>query len=480
MPVNSFVYFYSMKLHLSYFCIVIFSFGFLLSSCKKDSFITSPDARLYINADTLKYDTVFTSTGSITQSFKIINQNDQKLKLSKVKLMGGTASAFKMNVNGSASAELSDLEIAANDSIYIFVAVTINPNAANLPFIVSDSILISYNNNQRFVQLQAYGQNANFLSNSTITGNVNWTSTRPYVILGGIRVDTTATLTIPAGCKIYAHANAPFLIDGTLIINGTKNNEAVFSGDRLDNDYKDLPASWPGLYFRNTSKNNVLTYAVIKNAYQAVVVQNPSVNANPKVVLHQCIIDNAYDAGLYCINSSVQADNSLIANCGSNIAILYGGDYTLTHCTVAAYSTAYLTHKNPLLSVSNFATTTGGTVTNTLNALFRNCIFWADTTGFVPNEVVVNKQGSNAFTVLFDTNIYRGAADPANSTLTGNIRNADPSFDSIDIAKHYFDFRITKNSLAPGINKGTLTAFTKDLDNRNRNNGLPDLGCYEK
>jgi hypothetical protein len=469
-----------MKLHLSHYCILVFSFCLLFSSCKKDSFITSPDARLYINADTLKYDTVFTTTGSITQSFKIINQNDQKLRLSKVKLMGGPGSFFKMNVNGSASSEVSDLEIAANDSIYIFVAVSINPNAANLPFIVSDSILISYNNNQRFVQLQAYGQNAIFLSNTTITGNVNWTNTRPYVILGGIRIDTTATLTIPAGCKIYAHANAPFIIDGTLIINGTKNNEAVFTGDRLDNDYKDLPASWPGIYFKNTSKNNVLTYAVIKNAYQAIVVQSPSANTNPKIVLHQCIIDNAYDAGVYCISSSLQADNCLISNCGSNIAIIYGGDYSLIHCTVAAYSNAYLTHKNPLLSVSNFAATTSGTVTNNLNATFRNCIFWADTTGFVPNEVLVNKQGSNAFTVLFDKNIYCGSTDPANSTLTGNIRNADPLFDSIDIAKHYFDFRITKNSFAPGTNKGTITAFTKDLDNRNRNNGLPDLGCYEK
>jgi len=52
-------------------------------------------------------------------------------------------------------------------------------------------------------------------------------------------------------------------------------------------------------------------------------------------------------------------------------------------------------------------------------------------------------------------------------------------FDNIDVTKHYYDFRIT-NSAAPGINKGAATAFLKDLDDRNRNNGLPDLGCYEK
>ena len=125
------------------FCFLLFVFCFTLSSCKKDSFITTSDARLRLTADALKYDTVFTTTGSITKSFKIINENDQKLRLSKVKLMGGAGSSYKMNVNGSATTEVNDLEIAANDSIYVFVSVTINPNAANLPFIVSDSILIS-------------------------------------------------------------------------------------------------------------------------------------------------------------------------------------------------------------------------------------------------------------------------------------------------------------------------------------------------
>ena len=220
--------------------------------------------------------------------------------------------------------------------------------------------------------MQSYGQNANFLSNTIITGNVSWTNTLPYVILGGIRVDTTATLTIPQGCKIYAHADAPIIVDGTLITNGTKNNEVVFAGDRLDNDYKDLPASWPGIYFRGNSKNNVLSFTIIKNAYQAVVAQSPSVNANPKIILHQCIIDNAYDAGILCANTSLQADNSLISNCGSNIAIIYGGDYNFTHCTVASYSNLYITHKNPVLRVSNFAIQGGTTITANLNAIFRN------------------------------------------------------------------------------------------------------------
>jgi len=459
-------------------CFLLFAFCFLLSSCKKDSFITSAQARLTISADSLKYDTVFTTTGSITKSFKIINENSQKLRLSKVKLMGGTASAYKININGNAATELNNIEIDANDSIYVFASVAINPNAANQPFIVSDSILINYNGNDRFVQLQAYGQNAIYLTNKVITGNVTWTNTLPYVILKSIRVDTTATLTIQPGTKIYSHADAPFIVDGSLIVNGIKNNEVVFAGDRLDNDYKDLPAGWPGIYFRGNSKNNRLQFAVIKNAYQAVVATSPSINANPKIILQQCIIDNAYDAGILAANTSLYANNSLISNCGSNIVLIYGGDYNFINCTAASFSNLYLLHKNPVLSVSNFATQGGATVTANLNATFRNCIFWADS-GFVNDEVVVSKLGTTNFFVLFEKNLYRAKNDPANSTLTANLKNLDPLFDNIDASKRLFDFRITTTG-APGINKGVLTTFTKDLDDNNRNNGLPDLGCYEK
>lgn len=451
----------------------------LTSSCKKDSFITSEFARVNITADTLKYDTVFTTIGSITKSFKIINDNNQKLRLSKVKLMGGATSAYKMNVNGTAGSEVTNLDIEANDSIYVFVSVTVNPNAANLPFIVSDSILINYNGSNRYVQLQAYGQNANFLRNRVLTGNVLWTNNLPYVILGSIRIDTTASLTIQAGCKIYSHATAPFIVDGTLIINGTKTSPVIFTGDRLDEDYKDLPASWPGIYFRGSSKNNVLTYAIVKNANQGIVTEKPSVNANPKVILHQCIVDNAFDAGILCVNSSLQADNSLISNCGSNINITYGGVYNFTHCTVAAYSTNFLTHKNPALNISNFTQQGSSILTADLNAVFRNSIFWGDG-GIIENEISVNKQGANTFNVLFEKNLYRSLVDPSNSLLNGNIKNADPSFDSINVRKNIFDFRVTKIAIAPGINAGVATGFLKDLDDKNRNAGLPDIGCYEK
>ena len=450
----------------------------LFVSCKKDSIIESKEARLSTSIDSLKFDTVFTSVGSVTRSFKISNLNDQRLRLSSIKLMGGNASAFRLNINGAPTQEVAGVELQSEDSIYVFVTVHINPSTSNLPFIVRDSILIEYNGNKKYVQLEAFGQNANFLRNRVLTGNTTWTNNLPYVILGSLVIDTNAILTIDPGCKVYLHADAPFITDGTLVVNGTHNNRVIFRGDRMDGIYKDLPSSWPGIYFRESSKDNVLRYTSVLNAYQAIVVERPSKNARPKLVLEQCEIHNAFDVGLLGVNTSVTANNCLVTNCGNNVMFLYGGEYEMSHSTIAAYP-IYLEHKKPVLSVTDYISQNGSTLTANLEATFTNCIFWADGNA-VENETSVEKQGGGIFNVSFNSCILKGTSDPANSKVIASSRNEDPIFDSIDVANNFFDFRTFKNPAAPGINKGTTTSLLIDLDGKNRNVGIPDLGCYEK
>ena len=448
---------------------------FLLESCKKESFITSKDARLGTSVDSLKFDTVFTATGSVTKSFKILNNNDQKILLSKIKLGGGISSPYKMNVNGVAAPELNNVEIAANDSIYVFVTVTVNPTTANLPFILSDSVSINYNGLTRFVQLEAFGQNAIYIRNGIIPGNVTFTNTLPYVILGGLQIINTGTLTINAGTKIYCHADAPILVDGKLVSNGTKTEPVIFAGDRLDDPYNAFPAAWPGIYFRTNSKDNLLQFTSIKNAYQAVVVLNPSVNANPKLILRQCLIDNAFDAALLCSNTNVVAENCLFSNSGRNVHIEKGGTYSFTHCTMPAYSNNFVAHKRPAVFLSD---ADAENQTAALNATLRNCIMYGDA-GFVESDLQTSKVGGS-FIVNVDRCLYRAVSDPANTIITQSIKNIDPSFDSINVARQFYNFRITKNANAPGINKAIVTSLLKDLDDKNRNVGLPDIGAYEK
>ncbi len=466
-----------MKKVLIYTGIVFLVFFY---GCKKDTFITSKDAQLFLSADTLHFDTVFTTTGSITQAFKITNGNNQKLRIDNVTLKGGATSAFKINVDGNAGPDVKNIELDANDSIFVFVTVTINPSLATQPFVLRDSISIESNGNQQFVQLEAWGQNAHFLRNRKITGNTVWTNDLPYVILGGLQVDTTAMLTIQKGCKIYLHADAPFLVDGTLLINGEKDtsNRVYFTGDRLDYPYNEYPAGWPGIYIRATSKNNLLNYAVIKNAYQGIVVREPPVNANPKLILNQCIIDNIYDAGLYGIETSINATNCLISNCGKNVQLVFGGNYQFIHCTIPTIGNNYITHKDPVLLITNYVEANGNVYTDNLSATFRNCIMWAEN-GTADNEVVTSKQGSGTFNVNFANCLWKVKTAPTDVVSSNIISNQNPGFDSVNVSKNYYSFRLKDGS--PAINAGAAgTNVLIDLDGNPRPAGLPDLGAYEK
>ncbi|RYG30907.1 MAG: hypothetical protein EOO01_36110 [Chitinophagaceae bacterium] len=283
--------------------------GLFILSCKKDSFILSKDARITITADTIKYDTVFTQVGSVTQSFKIVNENNQKLRLNSVKLMGGSSSNYKINVDGLAVTEATNVEIGANDSIYVFVQVNVDPNAANLPFVLRDSIKVSYNGNDDLVQLEAWGQNAHFLRNKEVLVNETWTNDKPYVILDGITIAKDAKLTIEKGSRIYFHANSPMLVDGSLEVKGEKydSTRVRFLGDRLDAPYKDYPGAWPGIHFRTDSRDNIMEFAVISNAFQGIIIDQPATGVNPKLILNESVIQNCFDAGMIGIRGTVRS-----------------------------------------------------------------------------------------------------------------------------------------------------------------------------
>lgn len=450
----------------------------VVAGCSKEGFTNSSNARLNTSVDTLHFDTVFTTTGSTSQFIKIINNNDEGIRISSIRLAGGAASPFKINVDGIPGPQVSGTEVRANDSTYIFVTVSINPNATNLPFLVQDSIEISYNGNRQWVQLEAYGLNAHFFRGRTITANETWTAGKPYVILDGLAVAPNATLTIDPGCRIFVHADAPLLIQGRLLVNGGKDDSTrvIFTGDRLDEPYRFFPAGFPGLIFTETSTGNVLNYAIIRNAYQGIVAVDPG--AGTKLTLNETIVENAYDAGILGINTSIRARNVLVSNCGKSLMLVKGGDYQFTHCTVTAISTNYQQHKDPVLLLTDYINQNNAPVTSPLNALFTNCIFWGESGGFVEKEVVLAKKGQ-AFNAQFNNVLWSVSSTPALATVSGNqLLNQNPRFDTISVSDRTYRYHLKSGS--PAIDKGSNAGVSIDLDGRPRPVGLPDLGAYEK
>lgn len=465
--------FLSLKVVLT--CIVFFM---LINACKKESFITSSDAYLRTSEDTLHFDTVFTSLGSTTQYLKVFNVNDQKLKLSSVKLMGGAASFFKLNVDGLPGTDFTDIEMEANDSLYMFATVKINPSAANLPFLVRDSIRIDYNGNTRWIQLEAFGKNANFMRNVRVTKDSSLTNNLPIVILGSLIVYPNATLTIPPSTQLYVHANAPIMVYGTLkAVAPDTNSRIVFQGIRIDAPYKDYPGGWPYIYFAPSSKQNQLQHCVIKNAYQGVVVDSLASGGQPKLSMKQCILDNIYDRAIIGNNSSVDAENCLISNVGYGFYGVSGGTYNFNHCTFTVISNYFINHKESLITLSN--TNNDKTYSNPLSVNFYNSIIYSEG-GIQEDEIAIpKKDDAVAFTVNMSKVLYKQKTGIGNISFIQCYKNINPQFDSVDISKNYYSFKLRDSS--PCIDSAALPTLPFDLDGRTRPQGAGnDLGCYEK
>src|SRR5687767_14187960 len=88
----------------------------VIFSCRKESFTDSPSARLRVSSDSLHFDTVFTTFGSVSQIFKVYNDNNRGIKISSIRLAGGASSPFKINADGSPGPQVNNIDLAAGDS----------------------------------------------------------------------------------------------------------------------------------------------------------------------------------------------------------------------------------------------------------------------------------------------------------------------------------------------------------------------------
>src|SRR6188508_204263 len=159
-----------LRLNFSFWFIILFSLVIAVSSCKKDDLLTESSAKLEFSDDTIMFDTVFASLGSTTKQLKLFNRNSQPIRVSSIRLAGGNASTYRLNVDGLTGKSFSDVEIPAKDSLFIFIEVTIDPLNASTPYIVQDSIIFETNGNIQDVDLVAFGQYAHFIIADNVLG----------------------------------------------------------------------------------------------------------------------------------------------------------------------------------------------------------------------------------------------------------------------------------------------------------------------
>lgn len=497
------------------FLIITICFSVSFVSCKKDKLLTDPSARVSFSQDSILFDTVFTTIGSTTRNIRVINKNNQKINISRVYLEHGQSSMFTLNVDGTPGKDVSDVEILANDSIYIFVQVNVNPTSALSPLIIQDKILFDINGNQQSVALEAWGQDAHYhmpdkaiqFSNgylpystvSTVTTGVtvNWgggalgqpDDNKPHVIYGWLVVDSLQKLVINPGVKVYFHQNAGLWVYryGCLQVNGTQGNEVVFQGDRREADYADLPGQWDRIWINEGKTDNYINYAIIKNSYIGVqasmypffVPPNSiyyDVNAPKRLKITNTIIRNCSKWGLSAEAFTLWSGNNVICNskeyCGN---FTLGGRYTFIHTTFANYFNQDGGRGGqPCVHLDNGSS---GNYWALDSAYFGNCII----DGSQGNEMEINVDQASTKTKShkFENCLLRTSSALSSTVAVNCIYNGSPNF----INPSAYDFQINSTSSAKDLGNYPLISpypvLYSDILGGIRNGPLfTDAGAY--
>lgn len=455
--------------------VVLMAVMSLNSSCKKTLFFSK--GNLAFSADTIVFDTVFTTIGSATKQFKIYNRESNTLVISEIELMGGSSSPFRMNFDGLQGTKFSEIELESGDSLFTFVEVTLNPNGSNLPMVIEDSIRFRTNGKDQYVILAAWGQDIYYhysnLSGPSSDWDLNegiWPNDKPHLIYGAAFVDEGKQLTIQEKTQIYLHKNSfLYVFKGTLNIEGTLGKEVIIQGDRLESSYKDVSGQFYGVYF-NEAKTSTIEYAIIKNGTTGIHIEKDGNNgSNPTVIVKNTIIQNNARYGIMNFaGGKVIAENCVFAKNEFHAFInLAGSGFDFNHCTFAGYATGKT--QLPVIGISDFYSSEGNpTLVTDINGRIRNCVLY----GNQENEIAFNLDnvGTNTFSV---SNSLIKLKTPGTEPFYSNmIWNQDPQFKN----PQEYDFTFWWTS--PLIGAGSVTGITTDIKG-NLRDGSPDIGAYE-
>jgi hypothetical protein len=482
-------YFSKISLAALLFLLVIM-FSVVATSCDDENFTTDPNYKLAFSTDTLTFDTVFTTIGSATSKILVYNRNKYALNIGHIGIAGGKNSAFRINVDGSLNEnnQFADIEIRANDSLYIFVELTVDPANSNSPVFIEDSLIFITNGVKQNINLQAFGQDMTVFRNKYVLNDTTLTSEKPYLVYGYLAIDTAKTLTLNPGCKLYFHNNANLVVYGHLKAEGTTTDPILMRGDRLDKikfetpfPYNNVAGQWGGIYLLWNRGKHTIKHVNMNSGYVGIYFYNEDRNTIPDLEISNSRIHNFLLYGLVVQNGNVTVTNTEISNTSSYSVYLNGGKHTFIHATIANFFNnsnvqPVSRDKKPAVMIMNLNRIAP------METVFRNCII----SGSSENEFSLASRYTEQYKGVFD-HCYIRKPDSLKLGQFTNIRwfqRTDTVFKSIryDYVKNtYFNFTPDSVSPARGLADIILASqYPIDLNGNNRmEDDEPDAGAYE-
>lgn len=449
-------------------------FVFMLLSCKPSVEELSSDVGLQLSysTDTVTFDTLFSSVGSITKRFKVYNTHNKAINLSRLYLGSGDQSQYSITVNGATGNSFEDEVVFGKDSLLVLVEVLIDPNDQSLPFLVKDSVIIDYNTRSENVKLVSWGQDAIFINNQEIACDATWTKDRPYVIYDSAWVSQGCQLTIEAGAKLFIDNDAFFTIAGSLLIQGTAEEKVEIRNTRLDQKYSIAPGQWGSIFFFPGSTGNSIDHAIIKNGTNGMILAiNLNNGEGAQVQVSNTSIQHMSESGIAAYAGEISAHNLEIFDCQNQLlAGFAGGNYSFEHCTFSNEPNDF-TREGASVGFTNFLEFSDGSrLTNDITLRLNNSIIW----GREDEELALDFSTGATVDAKIERNIIRSSDN--NWENMGNFISQEDNYPGFYLP-NAFNYQI--DSLSNARDSALVTTITHDLLGTPRDI-LPDIGAYER
>lgn len=462
---------------LYFFFISLFT-PLIIQSCISDDFTTSSSDVLSFSTDTLRFDTVFTDLGTPTARLKVFNRASKAINITSIRIRNNDG-IFSMNVDGVSGKEFENIEIRANDSIFVFVECLIDANEEHKPFLVEGMMDFTTNGVTQTVTLEAYGQNVTRLKNVTIDKDISFTADMPYIVFDTLRVSEGATLTLLPGTRLLFHDKACLIVDGTFHALGEVGNMISLRGDRLDNvlpdtGYEILSGQWEGVRFSSCSFDNRIEYVEMQSTVSGVVIDSCGITDRRKLTLVNSWIHNSNRNILNSSHAWVDAFGCCFSDAGEAVVNLTGGVHDFVQCTMAN-NYLFAISSQTIVTLSHLSQQYAVSVSNPpMKAKFSNCIIYGITSPLSPGDL------NN--TDVYLQNVLLGVEGSDDDHFIACLWNENPLFETVR-NDYYFNYRLKEDS--PAINAGNPIFVTpiciEDMDGQNRlEYGNPALGAYAR
>lgn len=417
------------------------------TSCISDEVTTSPSDQPVFSVDSLKMGELFTEEMSPTFRFTVHNRGNKALRLSDVYISDAEGADFYVNVDGFSGNLAGNIEIRAKDSIYVLVKGRLAANHQSGSVETGAWLNFVTNGVTQRLRIQAMGIDAERLSGSVIDSDTRLGMGKPYLISDTLRVARGAVLTLAPGARLFMHDKAHILVEGSFRSEGTSESPIIISGDKTGNVVTDISfdlmsRQWGGISFASTSKDNSLSYTVIKNSTTGVEVKGDA-SGRPSLDMLNSILTNSGGTVLDCRNADITATGCQFSEASAGLVALYGDCKAKFYNCTFANNYLFTVLSGPALGIYPMPEESKADDNLTAEVDCRNVIFYG-----LGSEL--SRDSFKGMKIFFTNCLFKSKGSD-DDNFKNCVWGEDPLYFTVR-EEYLFDYRLKKDS--PAIGKG--------------------------